>query len=480
MEVFQHRCCYRTGWVFAPHTFLRPSARRRRRPSHALPDLSYHPDRAAPRTPVLITEADWVRQLCDSSSPPELTAKQIRTGLNDLKKADLIYRCALRGLPTHGLVDGLQSRLTTWASRDRAADATELALGVCGLLPALYARRRPTFTASERRVNRRRMLLNHIRTPARLYALSVAMDEALARMDDPDRTHLSRLDPESALPAALAASAAASAASSSKAAALLALAAPDAGDGNGQSVSWVDNDGDFITYKAVYSSGQPLSPLLLRVELQSGTTQEWLSVTTLTLSRRGLLGKVTDNHGHSFVGGRGWPRVRRSLLRLAALSSTTMAFSTSRCGSLRHGVAQRFRWRHLVGMRPPWFRPTPPASGAGRPAGSECRSGPEAQAQHTNQHQATAHAAAGSTSTTNDITQAGVRGPPDWLTDLLLLAREGRSCEQDGGAGRETRLDGQLPHADPATGGVPAIRDVADTQTDRQTDRQTDTHGETK
>ena len=218
--------------------------------------------RPVPQTPMLITEADWARQLCDYSSPPELTAKQIRTGLNDLKKAELIYRCALRGLPTQGLVDGLQSRLTTWASRDRAADATELALGVCGLLPALYARRRPTFTASERRVNRRRMLLNHIRTPARLYALSVAMDEALARMDDPDRTHLSRLDPESALPAALAASAAASAASSSKAAALLALAAPDAGDGNGQSVSWVDNDGDFITYKAVYSPGQPLSPLL--------------------------------------------------------------------------------------------------------------------------------------------------------------------------------------------------------------------------
>ena len=167
---------------------------------------------------------------------------------------------------------------------------------------------------------------------------------------------------------------------------------------------------------------------------------------------------------------------RRSLLRLAALSSTTMAFSTSRCGSLRHGVAQRFRWRHLVGMRPPWFGPTPPASGAGRPAGSECRSGSEAQAQHTNQHPATAHAAAGSTSTTNDITQAGVRGPPDWLTDLLLLAREGRSCDRDGGAGREARLDGQLPHADPATGGVPAIRDVTDTQTDRQTD----THGETK
>ena len=204
---------------------------------------------------MLITEADWARQLCDYSSPPELTASQIRTVLKDLRKADLIYRCALRGLPTQGLVDDLQPRLTTWASRDRAADATELALGVCGLLPALYARSRLTFTASERRVNRRRMLLNHIRTPAHLYALSVAMDEALVRMDDPDRAPLSRLTPEAALPAALAASAAAPAASSSEAAALLALVVPEVGDGNGQSVSWVDDDGDYVTYKAVYSSG---------------------------------------------------------------------------------------------------------------------------------------------------------------------------------------------------------------------------------
>ena len=129
MEVFQHRCCYRTGWVFAHHPFLRPSARRRRRPGHALPDLIYHPDRPVPQTPMLITEADWVRQLCDYSSPPELNASQIRTGLKDLKKADLIYRCALRGLPTQGLVDDLQSRLTTWASRRRAADATDLHWG---------------------------------------------------------------------------------------------------------------------------------------------------------------------------------------------------------------------------------------------------------------------------------------------------------------------------------------------------------------
>ena len=55
--------------------------------------------------------------------------------------------------------------------------------------------------------------------------------------------------------AALAASAAASAASSSEAAALLALVVPDVGDGSGQSVSWVDDDGDYVTYKAVYSSG---------------------------------------------------------------------------------------------------------------------------------------------------------------------------------------------------------------------------------
>ena len=155
--------------------------------------------------------------------------------------------------------------------------------------------------------------------------------------------------------AALAASAAGSAASSAEAAVLLALEVPDSRGDGGQAVSWVDTGGDYVTYKDVYAHEQPLSPLLLRIEHQDGTTLQWQSVSTLTLSRRGLGGKVVDSLDCSCVGGREWPRVRRSLLRLAALSSTTMTFATCRGGSLRDGVAQRLRWRHLVGTKPPWF-----------------------------------------------------------------------------------------------------------------------------
>ena len=163
MGAFQHRCCYRGGWVVAPHSFLRPSPRRRRCPGHALPDLAYHPDRPVLPTAMLITEADWARQVSEYFAPPQISALQIRTGLRALKKADLIHRCALRGLSTLGGVNDLRGRLTAWVSRDRAADATELALGVCGLLPILYDLRSPDSSASEKRTIRRRMLLQHIR-----------------------------------------------------------------------------------------------------------------------------------------------------------------------------------------------------------------------------------------------------------------------------------------------------------------------------
>ena len=176
MEIFQYRCCFKEGWIFTPHTFLRPSTRMRRRPGHALPDLTQRPDRTA----LLITEADWARQVNEYSAPPQTTAKQLQAALRTLKKADLILRCIARGLATLGLVDVLRTRLTTLVSRDRAADATELTLAVCGLLPSFCDLRSPGATALERRTIRRQMLLQHVRTPARLYALAVAMDEALS------------------------------------------------------------------------------------------------------------------------------------------------------------------------------------------------------------------------------------------------------------------------------------------------------------
>ena len=65
---------------------------------------------------MLITEADWARQLSEYSAPPQISASQIRTVLRALKKADQIHRCALRGLSTLGGVDDLHARLKIWVS----------------------------------------------------------------------------------------------------------------------------------------------------------------------------------------------------------------------------------------------------------------------------------------------------------------------------------------------------------------------------
>ena len=219
-----------------------------------------------------------------------------------------------------------------------------MALDLLGLRPASRLATLPS-GASARRSALSALVLPHIDTPARLFALCQDFNSAVLcyGTTQPAAPDLAAVSP-SALVAGAATAAAAAAlrapeagGSAAQASSLLATQRPTAvlsGHGSFLSFSWTDVDDDIVTFSLTAPdlvSAPDESPMRWRLHAISvgdsspdGASEGPVSTTAVSLVSRAAAGSVSDHLGRSVVSRPHWSQVEPAMVRLLSLASTSL------------------------------------------------------------------------------------------------------------------------------------------------------------
>ena len=487
---------YQTGWVFAPHSFLRLgrrdhlSLRDHMRLGHALP---------AGWSPAL---PDWERQLTPFTSagferadPEAFLAQSVavrKAGVSALR-----LMCSSKGLSSGGTAGSLRARLTRHRRRDRREDAIMLALDLLGLRPASLLAALPS-GASARRSALSALVLPCIGTPTRLFSLYQGFNSAVLCYST---TQPAAPDLAAVFPSALAAGAATAAASAAlfaseaggsaaRASSLLATQQPTAtlsGHDSFLSLSWADEDGDTVTFSVtapdlVSARGElPMRWRLHEISVDDtsldGESEGPVSTPAVSLVSRADSGSVADHLCRSVVSRPRWSRVEPAMVRLLSLTSTSLKWTQSASwGGLLETRTSRLRsWSELPAMRSPWpGRPVVRSGTTSLPTDNDTSTG----ASGAGYGDGAGPRAGGVAIPPPPVCSTGASpiAGPDWLRDILLLAQEGRGLPS--GSARQEMLDRRLSPAGPAPAGLDAPLDNAHAHNTTHT--HSHTHGETR